>query len=59
MTIYDLYFEWNNGKRIFLLPECTERESLIAITDIGIKYKIMVLLGLGHFTIEEVKSYVV
>lgn len=59
MTIYDLYFEWNNGKRILLLPECTERESLIAITDTGIKYKIMTLLGLGHFTIEEVKNYVV
>jgi hypothetical protein len=59
MTIYELYFEWNSGKRILLLPECTERESLIAITDTEIKYKIMTLLGLGHFTIEEVKSYVV
>lgn len=59
MTIYNLYFEWNNGKRILLLPECTERESLIAIADTGIKYKIKALLGLGHFVIEEVESYVV
>ena len=37
MTIYDLYFEWNNGKRILLLPECTEREALVAVEDLMIK----------------------
>ena len=58
MTIYDLYFEWNNRKRILLLPECTEREALVAVEDLMIKDAPVFSYDQGRFVME-VESHVV
>lgn len=58
MTIYDLYFEWNNGKWILLLPECTEREALVAVEDLMIKDAPVFSDAQGRFVME-VETYVV
>lgn len=58
MTIYELYFEWCNGERILLLPECTEREALVAVEDLMIKDAPIFSYDQGRFVME-VETYVV
>lgn len=58
MTIYELYFEQCNGERILLLPECTEREALVAVEDLMIKDAPVFSDAQGRFVME-VETYVV
>lgn len=58
MTIYELYFEQYNGERILLLPECTEREALVAVEDLMIKDASVFSYDQGRFVME-VETYVV